>query len=85
MVVMLVGGAFLMVGVAMATLYFTVDNSKDSKNSDNSDNSGDSNDSGVKHLGPIFLSIGLLVSVCGIVWVQIIRRKIKKQLERGYL
>ena len=82
MVVMLIGGALLLAGVAMAILYFSVDNSKESKDSDNSENSGDS---GVKSLGPIFLSLGLLVSVCGIVWVQIIRRKIKKQLERGYL
>ena len=82
MVVMVIGGAFLLAGVAMAVLYFTVYNSKDSKNSEDSDNS---EDSGVKHLAPIFLTVGMLVSVCGIVWVQIIRRKIKKQLERGYL
>ena len=39
----------------------------------------------VKTVGPIFLSVGLLASVCGIVWIPIIQAKIKRELYGGRL
>ena len=38
----------------------------------------------VKPVGPVFLSIGLLSSVCGIVWIPIIQTKIKREFYGGY-
>ncbi|XP_065754138.1 phosphoinositide-interacting protein [Phocoena phocoena] len=65
-VIMSVGGAVLLFGVVITCLAYTL-------------NLGDKSLQVLKMTGPAFLSLGLMMLVCGLVWVPIIRKKQKQR------
>ncbi|XP_011725682.1 phosphoinositide-interacting protein [Macaca nemestrina] len=71
-VIMSVGGAILLFGVVITCLAYTL---KLSKN----------NLSILKMVGPGFLSLGLMMLVCGLVWVPIIKKKQKHRQKSNFL
>lgn len=64
-VIMSVGGAILL-GVAITCLAYTL-------------NLGETSFKVLKMIGPAFLSLGLMMLVCGLVWVPIIKKKQKQR------
>lgn len=65
-VIMSVGGAILLFGVAITCLAYTL-------------NLGETSFKVLKMIGPAFLSLGLMMLVCGLVWVPIIKKKQKQR------
>lgn len=65
-VVMSVGGAILLFGVTITCLAYTLSLGKVSVKV-------------LKMTGPAFLSLGLMMLVCGLVWVPIIKKKQKQK------
>ncbi|XP_004483189.1 phosphoinositide-interacting protein [Dasypus novemcinctus] len=61
-VIMSVGGAILLFGVVVTCLAYTL-------------KLGDRSTAVLKMTGPAFLSLGLMMMVCGLVWVPIIKKK----------
>ncbi|KAJ1072178.1 hypothetical protein K5549_015913, partial [Capra hircus] len=61
-VIMSVGGAILLFGVVITCLAYTL-------------KLGDMSLKVLKMVGPAFLSLGLMMLVCGLVWVPIIKKK----------
>ncbi|XP_046530374.1 phosphoinositide-interacting protein [Equus quagga] len=61
-VIMSVGGAILLFGVVITCLAYTL-------------KLGESSCKVLKMIGPAFLSLGLMMLVCGLVWVPIIKKK----------
>ncbi|KAM6164519.1 phosphoinositide-interacting protein [Rhynchocyon petersi] len=64
--IMSVGGAILLFGVVITCLAYTLNLEKTSKDA-------------LKMTGPAFLSLGLMMLVCGLVWVPIIKKKQKQR------
>ncbi|XP_067403970.1 phosphoinositide-interacting protein [Emydura macquarii macquarii] len=58
-VVVSVGGAIFLFGVVVTSLSFIIETNKDV----------------YKMCGPAFLSLGMMLLVCGLVWIPIIRKK----------
>ncbi|CAK7317887.1 phosphoinositide-interacting protein [Vulpes vulpes] len=65
-VIMSVGGAILLFGVVITCLAYTL-------------KLGDNSLKVLKMIGPAFLSLGLMMLVCGLVWVPIIKKKQKQR------
>ncbi|KAF0872681.1 PIRT protein, partial [Crocuta crocuta] len=65
-VIMSVGGAILLFGVVITCLAYTL-------------RLGDNSLKVLKMIGPAFLSLGLMMLVCGLVWVPIIKKKQKQR------
>ncbi|XP_064350992.1 phosphoinositide-interacting protein [Camelus dromedarius] len=65
-VIMSVGGAILLFGVVITCLAYTLKLGEKSLNV-------------LKMIGPAFLSLGLMMMVCGLVWVPIIKKKQKQR------
>ncbi|XP_051490667.1 phosphoinositide-interacting protein [Apus apus] len=69
LVVMAVGAGIFLVGIVITSLPCFLDSNK-----------------GVyKMCGPAFLSLGLMLLVCGLVWVPIIRKKQKQRQKSQFL
>uniref|UniRef100_A0A8C3W2U5 Phosphoinositide interacting regulator of transient receptor potential channels n=1 Tax=Catagonus wagneri TaxID=51154 RepID=A0A8C3W2U5_9CETA len=65
-IIMSVGGAILLFGVVITCLAYTL-------------KLGDKSLEVLKMTGPAFLSLGLMMLVCGLVWVPIIKKKQKQR------
>ena len=65
-VIMSVGGAILLFGVVLTCLAYTL-------------TLGNKSLAVLKMTGPAFLSLGLMMLVCGLVWVPIIKKKQKQR------
>ncbi|KAG8521861.1 Phosphoinositide-interacting protein [Galemys pyrenaicus] len=65
-VIMSIGGAILLFGVVLTCLAYTL-------------GLGDNIRKVLKMIGPAFLSLGLMMLVCGLVWVPIIKKKHKQK------
>lgn len=65
-IIMSVGGAILLFGVAITCLAYTL-------------RLGQMSLKVLKMIGPAFLSLGLMMTVCGLVWVPIIKKKQKQR------
>lgn len=65
-VIMSVGSAILLFGVAITCVAYIV-------------NLHDNSLKALKMIGPAFLSLGLMMLVCGLVWVPIIKKKQKQR------
>ncbi|XP_066222555.1 phosphoinositide-interacting protein [Saccopteryx leptura] len=65
-VIMSVGGAIFLLGVAVTCLAYKLDLGKKGSEA-------------LKMMGPAFLSLGLMMLVCGLVWVPIIKKKQKQR------
>ncbi|XP_006898643.1 PREDICTED: phosphoinositide-interacting protein [Elephantulus edwardii] len=70
-VIMSVGGAILLFGVVITCLAYTL-------------HFGDKSMSALKMTGPAFLSLGLMMMVCGLVWVPIIKKKQKQRQKSAF-
>nr|XP_020136816.1 phosphoinositide-interacting protein [Microcebus murinus] len=70
-VIMSVGGAILLFGVVITCLAYTLSLGKKSF-------------AALKMIGPAFLSLGLMMLVCGLVWVPIIKKKQKQRQKSSY-
>ncbi|KFU85623.1 Phosphoinositide-interacting protein [Chaetura pelagica] len=68
-VVMAVGGATFLLGIVITSLPCFLNSNKDV----------------YKMCGPAFLSLGLMLLVCGLVWVPIIRKKQKQRQKSQFL
>ncbi|XP_072501171.1 phosphoinositide-interacting protein [Notamacropus eugenii] len=67
-IIMSTGGAIFLFGVVITCLSYTLDFSSNSSVS-----------FGYQMSGPAFLSLGLMLLVCGLVWVPIIKKKLKQR------
>ncbi|XP_008048965.1 phosphoinositide-interacting protein [Carlito syrichta] len=70
-VIMSVGGAILLFGVIITCLAYTL-------------KLGDKSLTALKMIGPAFLSLGLMMLVCGLVWVPIIKKKQKQRQKSSF-
>ncbi|XP_012509381.1 PREDICTED: phosphoinositide-interacting protein [Propithecus coquereli] len=70
-VIMSVGGAILLFGVVITCLAYTLNLGKKSLEA-------------LKMTGPAFLSLGLMMLVCGLVWVPIIKKKQKQRQKSSF-
>uniref|UniRef100_A0A8C8ZTZ0 Phosphoinositide interacting regulator of transient receptor potential channels n=1 Tax=Prolemur simus TaxID=1328070 RepID=A0A8C8ZTZ0_PROSS len=70
-VIMSVGGAILLFGVVITCLAYTLSLGKKSL-------------AALKMTGPAFLSLGLMMLVCGLVWVPIIKKKQKQRQKSSF-
>ncbi|XP_003791301.1 phosphoinositide-interacting protein [Otolemur garnettii] len=71
-VIMSVGGAILLFGVVITCLAYTLA-------------LGTKSLVALKMIGPAFLSLGLMMLVCGLVWVPIIKKKQKQRQKSSFL
>ncbi|XP_042309989.1 phosphoinositide-interacting protein [Sceloporus undulatus] len=77
-IVLSVGGAVFLFGVAITSLTcLTMDQNKTMENSTTTDKK--TTKEIFKLCGPAFLSLGLMLLVCGLVWIPIIRKKLRQK------
>ncbi|XP_053144394.1 phosphoinositide-interacting protein [Hemicordylus capensis] len=78
-IVLSVGGAVFLFGVAITSLTcLTVNKTNTSDTSNMTKNA-------FKLCGPAFLSMGLMLLVCGLVWIPIIRKKLRQRHQYHFL
>ncbi|XP_055973899.1 phosphoinositide-interacting protein [Sorex fumeus] len=70
-IIMSTGGTILLFGVVITCLAYTL-------------KLGDKSRSIIKMTGPAFLSLGLMMLVCGLVWVPIIKKKQKQRQKSSF-
>ncbi|XP_004604042.1 phosphoinositide-interacting protein [Sorex araneus] len=70
-IIMSTGGTILLFGLVITFLAYTL-------------NLGDKSRSIIKMIGPAFLSLGLMMLVCGLVWVPIIKKKQKQRQKSSF-
>lgn len=70
-IIMSVGSATLLFGVAITCLAYVLDLTKETIEA-------------LKMIGPAFLSLGLMTLVCGLVWVPIIKKKQKQRQKSSF-
>ncbi|XP_049632951.1 phosphoinositide-interacting protein [Suncus etruscus] len=70
-IIMSVGGTILLFGVVITCLAYTLNLDPTSRNV-------------LKMIGPAFLSLGLMMLVCGLVWVPIIKKKQKQRQKSNF-
>ncbi|XP_015743457.1 phosphoinositide-interacting protein [Python bivittatus] len=80
-IVLSVGGAVFLFGVAITSLTcLTLDRNNTTNISNNMGNKTSNITKEVfKLCGPAFLSLGLMLLVCGLVWIPIIRKKLRQK------
>ncbi|KAF7249145.1 Phosphoinositide-interacting protein [Varanus komodoensis] len=76
-IVLSVGGAVFLFGVAITSLTCLTADKKSNVTKESRDNS--TTKEAFKLCGPAFLSLGLMMLVCGLVWIPIIRKKLPQK------
>lgn len=70
-IIMSTGGTIFLFGVVITCLAYTL-------------NLNDKSYNVIKMIGPAFLSLGLMMLVCGLVWVPIIKKKQKQRQKSNF-